>query len=96
MICSCGVLLGLGDGVQQGMELRWGEASAYDWHRTGRMVVIGFAMGPLTHWSEAPLLPPNGCSKSIAIRRSALMNAVSFTLSFSALKHERYNSRGFL
>lgn len=48
---SSGVLLGAGDGIQQGIEFSRGKnyTVKYDWQRTGRLFTVGLIEGPPHH-----------------------------------------------
>lgn len=48
---SSGVLLGAGDGIQQGIEFTRGKNYTvnYDWQRTGRLFTVGLIEGPPHH-----------------------------------------------
>jgi protein Mpv17 len=52
---TCGALLGVGDCVVQWMNIGYekqekGNTLKYDFARTGRMVMIGFVLGPFNHY----------------------------------------------
>ncbi|CAL4212618.1 unnamed protein product, partial [Meganyctiphanes norvegica] len=48
---SSGVLLGAGDGIQQGIDFARGKnhTVSYDWRRTGRLFIVGLIEGPPHH-----------------------------------------------
>ncbi|GFO37194.1 mpv17-like protein 2 [Plakobranchus ocellatus] len=59
-VVTCGALLGVGDACVQGMNIAWhkkkdAQLPEYDLKRTGRMVVIGLALGPFNHFWYALL-----------------------------------------
>ncbi|XP_005102213.1 mpv17-like protein 2 [Aplysia californica] len=53
-IVTCGTLLGVGDCMVQRMNIAYekhnGNTVKYDFARTGRMVAIGFVLGPFNHY----------------------------------------------
>ncbi|KAL3869287.1 hypothetical protein ACJMK2_041990 [Sinanodonta woodiana] len=47
---SCGSLLAIGDVITQKVEqMDTGERKKHNWHRTGRMLSMGFVLGPFCH-----------------------------------------------
>ncbi|XP_046392921.1 mpv17-like protein 2 [Ischnura elegans] len=48
---SCGLLLGVGDGIQQCIEreISGEKERLYDWKRTGQMFIVGLSQGPPHH-----------------------------------------------
>ncbi|KAJ9600394.1 hypothetical protein L9F63_009322 [Diploptera punctata] len=48
---SCGILMASGDLIQQEIERYYGayKNKHYDWKRTGRMFIVGLALGPPQH-----------------------------------------------
>ncbi|CAG5131005.1 unnamed protein product [Candidula unifasciata] len=49
-IVTCGSLLGLGDCFVQRINMMINKEEKYDFPRTGRMILIGFSLGPFNHF----------------------------------------------
>uniref|UniRef100_A0A0B6YBP3 Mpv17-like protein 2 n=1 Tax=Arion vulgaris TaxID=1028688 RepID=A0A0B6YBP3_9EUPU len=54
-VVACGTLLGVGDCVVQRINMFSNKEQRYDFSRTGRMIIIGFGLGPFNHYWYALL-----------------------------------------
>ncbi|XP_042882459.1 mpv17-like protein 2 [Penaeus japonicus] len=85
---SCGVLLGVGDGIQQQVERARGVSTSerYDWARTGRLFLVGLSQGPPHHvfyvWLDKVLPKKNAKTVFKKIMADQFIAAPFFAVTF--------------
>ncbi|XP_069971271.1 mpv17-like protein 2 isoform X2 [Penaeus vannamei] len=85
---SCGVLLGVGDGIQQHIERARGVSTSerYDWARTGRLFLVGLSQGPPHHvfyvWLDKVLPQKNAKTVFKKIMADQFLAAPFFAVTF--------------